>query len=287
MFKSVVLFLSVCALCAQSQDASRADSPAPPKQTTLQFDLSALDRTADPCSDFYQYACGNWMKNNPIPPDQSRWGRFNELEERNREILRDDSRKGLRRDAGPRRDRPEIGDFYAACMDEKAIDARGTGPIQPELDRIAALDDKKPPPRNARLHRSGVSALFEFRLRAGFQGLHAVIAQSDQGGLGLPDRDYYLKKDAKSVEIRARNISRTCRRCSSSPASAATRPRPTPQPSWRSKPPSPRARWTASRRRDPEKVYHKMTRAELAALGPDFRWTALLRRRRTRPRSPA
>src|SRR4051794_17462558 len=100
-----------------------------------------MDKTADPCSDFFQYACGNWMKANPIPADQSRWGRFSALEERNREVLRgileDAAKGGASRDAITR----QIGDYYAACMDEKGIEAKGLKPLQPELDRIAALKD--------------------------------------------------------------------------------------------------------------------------------------------------
>src|SRR5947209_14382634 len=107
---------------------------APPNASMVRFDVKAIDKAADPCQDFYQYACGTWMKNNPIPADQARWGRFNELAERNRLTLR----SILEKSAGEK-----IGDEYASCMDEKTLDSRGTGPIQPELDRIAKINGKE------------------------------------------------------------------------------------------------------------------------------------------------
>src|SRR5688500_9606139 len=101
-----------------------------------------MDKTIDPCVDFFQYACGNWIKSNPIPADQSRWGRFDELQERNRQTLRGILEKAgnpaMSRDAITR----QIGDYYAACMDTKTIDAKGLAPVKPVLDRIRALKDK-------------------------------------------------------------------------------------------------------------------------------------------------
>ena len=116
--------------------------PAAPNASMVRFDVNAIDKAADPCKDFYQYACGNWLKANPIPADQARWGRFNELDERNKQILREI----LEEAAKPNPDRDsvtrQIGDYYAACMDEKGIDARGLAPLKPELDRIRQLKDK-------------------------------------------------------------------------------------------------------------------------------------------------
>ena len=158
------------------------------------FDVKSMDRTADPCTDFYQYACGGWIKNNPVPPDQSRWGRFSELDERNKQALREILEEAAK--GGPVRDSAtqKIGDYYAACMDEKGIDAKGLAPLQGELDRIRNLTGK---PQLAEaivhLHRIGITSLFEFGSGQDYKDSTAVIAQLDQGGLGLPDRDYYLE----------------------------------------------------------------------------------------------
>src|ERR1041385_5082891 len=179
----------------------------PAAQTPLRFDVSAMDKTADPCSDFFQYACGNWVRNNPIPPDQSKWGRFSELQERNRDILREILEESAK--PNPARDTVtrQIGDYYAACMDEKGIEAKGIKPIEHELNQIAALKDKAQLAESlALLHRTGTGAVFDFSSGQDFKDSTAVIAQVDQGGIGLPDRDYYLKEDPESIEIRHKYV---------------------------------------------------------------------------------
>ena len=263
MLRAAVLFLCVSALFAQSP---------PTKESPLRFDVNAIDRTADPCIDFYQYACGNWIKQNPIPADQSRWGRFSELEERNREVLR----QILEEDAKPSPSRDsiskQIGDYYFACMDEKGIEAKGLKPIQPQLDRIAALTDKKQLAAEiARLHARGASAMFEFGSGQDFKDSNQVIAQFDQGGLGLPDRDYYLKTDAKSQEIRDKYLAHVQRmfELAGEPADQAKKDAGTVMAIETAL-----AKGSLDRvsRRDPEKVYHKMTVQELEKLGPAFQW---------------
>ena len=263
MLRAAVLFLCVSALFAQSP---------PTKESPLRFDVNAIDRTADPCIDFYQYACGNWIKQNPIPADQSRWGRFSELEERNREVLRqileEDAKPSPSRDAISK----QIGDYYFACMDEKGIEAKGLKPIQPQLDRIAALTDKKQLAAEiARLHARGASAMFEFGSGQDFKDSNQVIAQFDQGGLGLPDRDYYLKTDAKSQEIRDKYLAHVQRmfELAGEPADQAKKDAGTVMAIETAL-----AKGSLDRvsRRDPEKVYHKMTVQELEKLGPAFQW---------------
>jgi endothelin-converting enzyme/putative endopeptidase len=226
--------------------------------------------------DFYQYACGGWMKSNPIPADQSRWGTFEDLAERNREILHqileDAARPATNRDAVTQK----IGDYYAACMDEKAIDAKGIAPLQLELDRIRNLKDKSELAEEiAHLHRNGVAALFEFSSGQDFKDSDSVIAQADQGGLGLPDRDYYLKTDAKSVELRQKYVAHVERifelageKPDKAAADAAT--------VMRIETDLAKGSLDLVSRRDPEKVYHKLTRTELQALDPDFRWDRYL-----------
>jgi len=260
---TLVASFFLCALSAQT--------PAQ-NSTPIHFDLSAIDRSADPCVDFYQYACGAWMKKNPIPPDQASWGRFDELQERNQNILRQILEEAAKPAPGRDAVAQKIGDYYGACMDEKAIDAKGLAPLQPELARIRDLKDKPQLAQEiARLHGMGIATLFEFSSGQDFKDSNSVIAQFDQGGLGLPDRDYYLKDDAKSVELRQKYVAHVGRmfelageKPEQAAADAAT--------VMKLETALAKGSLDLVSRRDPEKVYHKMTRQQLAALAPAFRW---------------
>jgi putative endopeptidase len=236
------------------------------------FDAKALDTSADPCGDFYQYACGGWMKNNPIPSDQASWGRFSELNERNRATLRDLLDKVS--DANPKRSPVEqkLGDYYATCMDEAHAETLGAKPIAEDLQKINAIKTKMElPALIGQLQRVGVTTFFGFGSDQDFKDSSQVIAEADQGGLGLPDRDYYFKTDAKSVEQRKKYAEhvRKMFALAGEPAAQAS------------------AHATAVMtietalaknaldrvsRRDPAKVYHKMTRKDLAGLTPGFAW---------------
>ncbi|MBZ5586297.1 MAG: M13 family metallopeptidase, partial [Acidobacteriia bacterium] len=208
--------------------------------------------------------------------DQSRWGRFEALGERNREILREILESSEKPDANRDPIGQKIGDYYYACMDEKAIDAKGLAPVKPALDRIRALQDKSQLAGElARLHRDGVSALFDFDSGPDFKNSSMVIAQADQGGLGLPDRDYYLKTDAKSVELRQKyqaHVQRMFELAGEKPGQAKD------DAATVMKIETDLAKGSLDRvsRRDPEKVYHPMSRPELASLDPDFRWNEYL-----------
>ena len=183
----------------QTPEAQAKPAPIPG------FDIHALDRTVDPCTDFYRFACGTWMAQNPIPPDQSRWGRFDELQQRNRELLRSILESVSSASAKRSSLEQKIGDYYASCMDADRINALGLQPLRRELDRIAAIANRQDfIAELARLNRGGVRALFSFYPRPDLHDATRMIADVDQGGLGLPDRDYYLKTDAKSVETRER-----------------------------------------------------------------------------------
>ncbi len=261
----IVCLASVCACALFAQTAA-------PNASMIRFDVKAMDKTADPCEDFYQFACGNWLKSNPIPPDQARWGRFSELDERNKDALRAILEEAAKPDAGRDPVTRQIGDYFAACMDEKGIDARGLAPLAAEFDRIAKLSDKKQLAQEiAHLHRIGVGSLFEFGSGQDFKDSTAVVAQLDQGGIGLPDRDYYLKDDPRSVELRQKylaHVQRMFELAGRSPetakANAAT--------VLRIETALARGSLDRVSRRDPEKIYHPLKKADIEKVAPTFDW---------------
>ena len=237
------------------------------------FDPHALDRSADPCANFYRYACGGWLAANPVPNDQARWGRFDVLQERNRTILQNILESASANKPGRAAIEQKIGDYYASCMDEKAINERGTAPLKPDLDRIAAMKDKPAITEIVvGMYRIGSEPFFRFSSEQDAKDSTQVIGGLDQGGLGLPDRDYYFKTDEKSVDIRKKyvaHVTRIFELLGLAPEAAVK------QADAVMSIETALAGGSLDRvtRRDPEKVYHKMTVRDLAALAPSFDWT--------------
>jgi predicted metalloendopeptidase len=249
--------------------------PAQESKTTSESVVSSLDKAADPCVDFYQFACGGWIKSNPIPADQSIWSRFGELAERNRQELRvilDNAAKASNRDANEQK----IGDYYSTCIDEAAIEKKGAAVLKPEFDRINALRDKSTlPALMAYLHGQGINALFGFGSGADFKNAKQVIAQADQGGLSLPDRDYYVKDDAKSVELRKQylqHVANMFKLLGDAPDKAAA------EATAVMNVETALAKGSGDRveRREPERIYHKMPVTEWQSLTPSFSFASYL-----------
>ncbi len=237
------------------------------------FNLANLNRSVSPCENFYQFADGGWMKNNPIPADRAAWAIFNKLRDHNESLLHEileEASKDTK--AQPGSNWQKIGDFYASCMDESQVEAVGLKPIQPELQRIAAIDNiASLQDEIARLQHGGANAVFFFGSEQDLRDSTQVIAGAGQGGLGLPDRQYYLDDDARSKQLRAsyiQHVTNMFKLAGDDPSTAAAEAK--------SVMDAETALAKASKKRedlrDPETNYHPMTLAQLRDLTPHFSW---------------
>jgi len=233
-----------------------------------------MDTTASPCQDFHQFADGGWLRSHPIPAAFARWGTFSVLGDRNREILRKILEEAGAGKEAAGSDGQKIGNFYAACMDEAKVEADGARPISPEIDRIEKISDAGSLAAEvARLHERGVNALFGFGSQQDRKNSEEVIVAAVQGGIGLPDRDYYLKDDEKTRKIRdqySAHVAKMMELLGDEPARAAAEAKDI----LGIETLLAQASMTRVERRDPGATYHRMTLAAVRDLAPDFEWKA-------------
>ena len=242
------------------------------------FDPANIDKACKPCEDFNQYANGGWLGKNPIPAAYPSWGSFNILNESNRDNLKVILEAAAKNSSAPKGSVDQkIGDYYAACMDETAIEAAGLKPLAPELEKINRISNPASL-RRAILGLQGYGADVLFRLNSAqdFRNSSEVIGEIDQGGLGLPDRDYYTREDEKSRKLRedyVKHVAKTFELMGDDAAKAAVEAKAV----LAIETQLAKASLTNVERRDPEKLYHRMKAAEVRSMTPGFTWKAYLR----------
>ena len=259
-----------------SAAADEAKTGKPPiEKNPKPINAADMDTTVKPADDFFFYANGGWIKKTEIPPEYSRWGSFNELIEKNNDALHAIAEKAAKTKADAKSvpEMQKVGDYYASGMNEKTIDAMRTKPLQDELNKIDMMKDRQDVLKEiAHLHMIGVNAFFTFGSGQDDKDSTREIAQAIQGGLGMPDRDYYTKDDEASKKLRDQYVDHVAKMLTllGEPAAKAADDAKkilTLETSLAL------ASRTRVELRDPQKNYNKMTQADLQALTPDWNWS--------------
>jgi putative endopeptidase len=243
------------------------------------FSEANLDRSCKPCDDFNQFAMGGWMKNNPIPAEYPNWGSFTMLADRNQASMRVILEEAAKANAASGSNQQKIGDFYSSCMDTAAVDAAGVKPLLSDFTAIDQVKDAKElQPLIARLQQTGSGYLFRFDSTQDLDESTQVIAEINQGGLGLPDRDYYTRTDEKSAQLRTDYIAHVAKMFM---LAGDTEEKANAEAKTVMDLETALAKASMSRvqMRDPHAVWHKMTLPQLKELAPGWAWEAYFRQR--------
>jgi putative endopeptidase len=271
-------FAAVLTVVAVGCRHAAGPTPGQPAPAVSTFDRTSLDTTCAPCRDFFQFANGSWVRRTEIPAAFPSWGSFNELYVRNLDVLHGILDAAARDTAAvPGSNRRKLGVFYGSCMDSAAAEAAGIRPLQAELERIAQIGSVRDLAAEvARVHRLGAAVLFAFSVDQDRKHSTQMIAQAGQGGLGLPDRDYYTKSDTAAERLKrayTSHVARSFELLGAEPAPA----RVAAEQVMAIETALATASMTRVERRDPNATYHKLTLAALESLMPGFAWNDYLR----------